>query len=342
MTLQPAVPRSRARARGAALLAAMLTVTLVATLAAGALWQQWRQVEVETAERARMQAAWILHGAIDWARLILREDGRTGGIDSLSEPWAVSLKEVRLATFIASQQGVTDADTADLPNAFLAGRITDLQSRLNLAGLRGSPELHRATLASLRALLQALGQPPSAADLINAALQAPAAGKANPNPNPNPNPEPNSNPDADERLPVQTLEQLAWFGLPAALLQTLEPHLAVLPVATPVNINTADVAVLQASIGGLDPAGARRLIELREQAAFRSLAEARERLALPQVQLEETRHSVATRFFEVQGSLRLGTVVVHERSVLQRDGLEVRVLSRERGTRRAAVAPARD
>ena len=42
--------------RGAALLAAMLTVTLVATLAATALWQQWRSVEVEAAERARVQS----------------------------------------------------------------------------------------------------------------------------------------------------------------------------------------------------------------------------------------------------------------------------------------------
>ncbi|HVR51394.1 MAG TPA: type II secretion system minor pseudopilin GspK, partial [Pseudorhodoferax sp.] len=39
--------------RGAALLLAMLTVTLVATFAAAALWQQWRAVEVEQAERAR-------------------------------------------------------------------------------------------------------------------------------------------------------------------------------------------------------------------------------------------------------------------------------------------------
>lgn len=48
--------------RGAALLAAMLTVTLVATFAAASLWQQWRAIEVETAERARVQAAWILVG----------------------------------------------------------------------------------------------------------------------------------------------------------------------------------------------------------------------------------------------------------------------------------------
>ena len=32
---------------------AMLTVTLVATFAAAAMWQQWRAIEVETAERAR-------------------------------------------------------------------------------------------------------------------------------------------------------------------------------------------------------------------------------------------------------------------------------------------------
>ena len=42
-------PAGRRRQRGAALLAAMLTVTLVATLAASAMWQQWRAVEVETA-----------------------------------------------------------------------------------------------------------------------------------------------------------------------------------------------------------------------------------------------------------------------------------------------------
>ena len=65
------------RQRGAALLSAMLTVALVATFAASALWQQWRTVEVEAAERARIQAAWLLVGGLDWARLLLREDGRS-------------------------------------------------------------------------------------------------------------------------------------------------------------------------------------------------------------------------------------------------------------------------
>ena len=79
-TPRPGRPRLRkpSRSRGAALLAAMLTVTLVATFAASALWQQWRGIEVETAERARVQSAWILIGALDWSRLILIEDYNAG------------------------------------------------------------------------------------------------------------------------------------------------------------------------------------------------------------------------------------------------------------------------
>ena len=49
-------------------LAAMLTVALVATFAASALWQQWRAVEIEIAERGRVQSAWVLTGSLDWAR----------------------------------------------------------------------------------------------------------------------------------------------------------------------------------------------------------------------------------------------------------------------------------
>ncbi len=45
------------RQRGAALLLAMMTVALVATLAATALWQQWRGVEIESRERERLQAS---------------------------------------------------------------------------------------------------------------------------------------------------------------------------------------------------------------------------------------------------------------------------------------------
>jgi len=100
--------------RGAAILTAMLTVALVATLASAMLWQQWRQTEVEAAQRARVQSQWVLTGALDWARLILREDARQGGSDNLTEPWAVPLAPARLSTFLSAQQGqVTVGDDDD-------------------------------------------------------------------------------------------------------------------------------------------------------------------------------------------------------------------------------------
>ena len=126
----------RLRQAGAALLTAMLTVALVASLASAALWQQWRSVEVEAAERARVQSFWVLTGALDWARLILREDGRTGGADHLGEPWAVPLAEARLSSFLAAGESSTDTDR----EAFLSGQIVELQWRLNVLNLaRGDP-----------------------------------------------------------------------------------------------------------------------------------------------------------------------------------------------------------
>src|SRR5512146_2093534 len=119
----------RVRARGAALLSAMLTVVLVATFAAAALWQQWRSIEVEVAERQRVQAEWVLTGALDWARLVLREDARaSGAVDHLGEPWAVPLQEARLSSFLAADQNSSAAESGSEGfDAFRSGPDSDRQ-----------------------------------------------------------------------------------------------------------------------------------------------------------------------------------------------------------------------
>ena len=48
--------------RGAALLLAMMIVALVATLTSGMVWQQFRAIQVESAERSRSSTA-----AIRWS-----------------------------------------------------------------------------------------------------------------------------------------------------------------------------------------------------------------------------------------------------------------------------------
>ena len=124
--------------RGAALLMAMVIVTLVTTVAASMVWQQWRAVQVESAERALTQSHWILRGALDWARLILREDARgnqtSGNADHLGEPWALPLEEARLSSFLAADRDQSADSTLE---AFLSGDITDSQGRLNLREIGG-------------------------------------------------------------------------------------------------------------------------------------------------------------------------------------------------------------
>ena len=103
------------------------------------VWQQWRAVQVEAAERARVQSAWILTGALDWARLILREDARSRPADRLDEPWAVPLAEARLSTFLAADKDNTD----DAPEAFLSG-----SDRRRAGALQPAPTWSTATARS--------------------------------------------------------------------------------------------------------------------------------------------------------------------------------------------------
>jgi len=307
----------RSRASGAALITAMLTVALVAGMAATALGQQWRNVEIETAEKTRVQSLWVLTGALDWARLILREDGRSGGADHLAEPWAVPLEEARLSTFLAADKTVTDEDA--LQQAFLSGRISDLQGRLNVFNLVEGSKVSEPDLNAFARLFQLLGLPPAELATLTENLRFARDTRAN------------LGPDTLVPLLPQRLDQLAWLGLPSASLARLRPFITLLPLRTPVNLNTASAPVLFACIDALDMAQAQRLVNARQISHFRSLSDASKVIGGAGVQLNESRHSVNSRFFEVSGRLRQDQATVDERSVVQREGLNVTVLWREQG-----------
>lgn len=304
------------RQRGAALLLAMLTVALVATFASAALWQQWRGVEVESAERDRLQAGWILTGGLDWARLILREDGRSGGPDHLGEPWALPLQEARLSTFL-SADGKVMGDERD---AFLSGQITDLQSRLNVFNLMDGEAVSQADLQAFARLFALLGLPEAQLEALVGNLRA-LGGRG-----------------AGVPLRPQNIGQLAWLGLPASSIAVLAPHVTLLPERTTVNINTAGIEVLQASVEGLDAAGAQRLAGARALTPFPSVADAKKLLGREDIAFNTTLQSIDSRFFEALARLRLDQLVVQERSLLRRQGMNVTALSRRRGVASDAAA----
>lgn len=312
---------SPSRQRGAALLTAMIIVTLIVTLAAAMVWQQWRAVQVETAERARTQASWILNGALDWARLILREDARSGRATALTEPWATPLAEARLSTFLA-----VDKDNADdAPEAFLSGSITDAQARFNLNNLVQGGQLQPLEEKTLDRLCQAVGVSSDVATRIAQGLRDAEAGTTG-------TASTGSSTSTNTPLRPRTVAQLAWFGIDADSIERLAPYVIFLPEkGTKINVNTATREVLSAAVENLDLATAERLVRTRP---FKREDDAQQQV--PGLQLTQ-RIAVKSTYFEVRGRLRLEDRVLEQRSLIQRQGLEVRVIRREQTASREGV-----
>jgi general secretion pathway protein K len=80
----------------------------------------------------------------------------------------------------------------------------------------------------------------------------------------------------------------------------------------------------------MDMAAAQGLVQARASHQMNTLMDADQLLDKPGIHLDASLQGVASRFFGVTGQLRLGDVTLQEMSVLQRDGLEVKTLSRTR------------
>jgi len=323
---RPAVRRSQ---RGAALLTAMVIVTLIATLAAGMVWQQWRAVQVEAAERARAQGQWVLAGAIDWARLILREDAKAdqqkGGAatDNLGEPWAVPLAESNLSTFLAADK--SDAEAA--PDAFLSGSIVDAASFYNLQNLMISnasdPADRLKKEAEARNVLERIGRlagtSPGSVDLIVNGMRQALAGELGSG----------TTTPSDAPLTPSTLDELAWFGVSKADIEKLRPYVT-LAQGRPsfVNLNTASKEVISA-VANIDLATADRVVQLRTKQPFGSLGDASKQLGTTNT-FSAAAFDVKTYYFFVRGRLRLEDRVVEEQALMHRVNTTVTVVSRQR------------
>ena len=307
------------RQHGAALLSAMLTVALVASLAAAALWTQWRQVEVEIAERGRAQNLWLMAGALDWTRLILAEDARSAqGADHLGEPWALPVQESRLSTFLSQDQQWREGD----PDIYLSGQIMDAQSRLNLASFVEDGKPSPIALRAWTRLFERLDLPMAELDaLAQLWPQALAAAQDK---------TPSAEGASSAPLLPQRLEQLVWVGLSTDTIAQLRPYATVLPAPTPVNLNTAAAPVLEAVVPGLDAASARQLVARRNQKPWLSLQDAAEAMGSAGRLLDDRQHSIRSRFFEIQGRLRIGQHVQQELALVERESGQVRMLWRVR------------
>jgi general secretion pathway protein K len=254
------------RERGVAVITALLLTTLAISIVASLFWQQQVQVRSMENQRLHLQTKWILRGALDWATLVLFQDG----IDhrqytSLDQVWATPLAETRLDQYVERQR--VEGETFD---ASLSGNITDACSRYNLRNLgmsKGHPNWVQVEVFErlLRNLQLDSGLARRVAAFVAAGLPPGAAP-----------------PDADQAAqpqatpvigaPVKILEVedlLAVPGVTPAIVERLRPFVTVLPDTSPVNVNTAPAEVLAALVPNMSVSEANTLIVRRKQAAWR-------------------------------------------------------------------------
>jgi general secretion pathway protein K len=306
------------RERGVAVITALLLTTLAISIVASLFWQQQVQVRSMENQRLHLQTKWILRGALDWATLVLFQDG----IDhrqytSLDQVWATPLAETRLDQYVERQR--VEGETFD---ASLSGNITDACSRYNLRNLgisKGHPnwvqvEVFERLLRNLQldqglarrvAAFVAAGLPPGAAPPDNDQATQPQATPVT-------------------GAPVKILEVedlLAVPGVTPAIVERLRPFVTVLPDPAPVNVNTAPAEVLAAVVPNMSVSEANTLIVRRKQAAWRGKnyfsSEVNSDNGRP---LADETYDVKSEWFLVDTRIRLDRAALDAQALIHRSG----------------------
>lgn len=313
MALRP-LPLQRASAKGVAIVSVLLVVAL-ATIIVSALFFR-EQIAVRSVENRLLlsQGRWIERAALDWAKVILLADARTGAVDHLQEPWAIPVAETQLDETVTAGARLREGDRS----ALLTGQMFDAQGRMNLTNLELGGNTSELYLEVLRRLLEILRLPASLADGIAERVllsrQHIVDGK----------------PVPATMLPPQRLEDLLGApGLDEETVAVLSPFVVFLPRVTPLNLNTAPAEVIAATVPGIDLTAAQRFVAKRERTFFGNLAAARAQLDNQPI-LSSQVFSVGSSYFLVHGMVRFGRVESVSDTLLERDGQRVEVVWQRR------------
>lgn len=274
------VAHKLARQRGVAIIMAMLIVALATSVAAYAAWQQnlWMRQSINLGDQA--QSLVVSRAALNLGSLALIEDltnPNTSQNDHLDEAWA----KYNLVTPVEGGGSVS-------------GKITDSQGLFNVNNLAATDLVQRSyQLQWFTAMLGKLNLPTGLADALQDYVDDDSQGpKEDLNYLGKPEPYRTAN------QPLQSIDELARVeGFDEKVIETLRPFVTAItefspptpgtsaplsiPV-TPLNVNTAPGAVLEAVFG----ASAGPAIEkLRDDAPFKDDADfdARTNTLLPPV-----------------------------------------------------------
>jgi len=295
--------------RGVAIITALLLTALAITIVASLFWQQQIQIRAVENQRLQMQKQWILRGAVDWATLILREDGKYSAIDDLTEPWAVPLADTSLDQYVQKEE-----DHALAQEAILSGAIQDAQSRLNLTGLATAGKINEQQVLIFERLLSGLN-----IDTTLARLAANQIASTQPNDS-----------GATSRVRYLGFQQIQDLfivaGFTPAIVKRLEDYVIFLPRVTAINANTAPQAVLSAVLAPLSLADTQALIAKRTQSSFHNLNELIAQLSGSQTAINPQSITLSTNYFLVNGRISLRKNALQIQALVERSGLNTELI----------------
>ncbi len=334
------------RERGVALITVLLVVALAA-VAAAEMTRQGQLDQRRTGNRLALeQAHQIALGGEQWAIAILARDRRDNGggrgpnydgtgrgddgddgdgsdgagdgrsteVDARDEDWARNLPPI------------------PVEGGQVTGAISDAQGRFNINNLRaGGGQISAPALARLERLLAAVEIEPRVAQAIVDWVDADSettyprgaeddfyAGRREPY--------------RAANAPMASASELRLVrGIDAEAWAALAPHVTALPAQTPINVNTATPAVLQALVEGLEADAAQELHERAGEEPFATIADFREDPLLQEREVAAQGLAVGSRHFRVRVDVEMGPVTYTLYSWLRRDDEgRARVLRRTR------------
>jgi general secretion pathway protein K len=282
---------------GAAVVSALLIVTLSALLASSAVWKAYKATRWVEHENARLQAQQIMLSAIEWAQVILQEDSRKSGTDTLGETWAIPLGFTPLDYALSLSK--TPNQTQYLN--YLQGHIEDAQGRFNLYNLSltgEKGEIHRQAFIRLCDVLHI------ESDQAQALIKT------------------------IEKNKDWVVNEWTFFAkiahLKADAIERLTPVVIWFSQPSNVNINTASVEVLYAVSAPLDLPTVRQWLSSRERASFRDLADALHRLPTHiKKPIFQEILSFESQFFLVYGTVQVQAAKLQTKALVQRSGNQI-------------------
>ncbi|MFC5549282.1 type II secretion system minor pseudopilin GspK [Massilia aerilata] len=300
-------PRMRGlRERGVAVITALLLTTLAISIVASLFWQQQVQVRSMENQRLHLQTKWILRGALDWASLVLFQDGLDHrDYTALDHVWATPLAETRLDQYIERER--VEGENFD---ATLSGNIIDACSRYNLRNLADKGIVDTQQTEVFGRLLRNLQMDQQLAGRVASFVAAgqpletvtPAGGAPNPDGSGGgvdagagaagggagaaageggagggagtPTTAQRAARSSVAGSPIKFLavdDLLTVPGFTPAMVERLRPFVIVLPEVTLVNVNTAPAEVLASLMPNMSVSEANSLVVRRQRAAWRDM-----------------------------------------------------------------------